>query len=87
MKMSQLGGGEEKPVGSVEIKTPETKERTEGGFLGIGGTKVPAKGGGSQKYDVFSMPASPSQAVKGRVYQTAKGPAMWNGKAFVPVGE
>ena len=37
------------------------------------------------KPQYLPMPASAAEAVKGKIYNTAKGPAKWDGKLFIPL--
>jgi hypothetical protein len=43
-------------------------------------TPVPAA-----KTQYLPMPASAAEAVPGKIYNTVKGPAKWDGKQFIPL--
>jgi hypothetical protein len=45
----------------------------------------PGAGGGGGATNALPMPADQSSLKKGSVYNTSRGPATWNGTAFVPV--
>lgn len=49
----------------------------------------PSPGGPALKPTAVPLPANPSPQtlVVGTTYQTARGPATWNGTAFIPVGQ
>jgi hypothetical protein len=53
---------------------------------GTGATVVPGVGGHSDK-KAHPMPTSKSEMVKDRIYDTAKGPAIWTGTSFIPASK
>lgn len=46
---------------------------------------APEKPATSQKEKPLPMPKTAAEAEAGKVYMTARGPARWDGKQFVPV--
>lgn len=64
------------PMSPTQAGAGVTQLRTQ-----AGATKPPAAN------DILPMPASAADAIPGKVYQTARGPARWDGSQFIPVGQ
>jgi hypothetical protein len=83
------GGGAPSPAAATGA-TPAPADRnapmsTQQMYGGTAPTPAPARPAPTTPPAVLPMPRSAAEAVPGKIYDTARGPARWDGSQFIPV--
>ena len=73
----------------ADLKLPDPKDYASGSEAPAA---APAPGGAptptpvpKQNAQYLPMPASAKDAIVGKIYNTSRGPAKWDGKQFIPI--